>query len=141
MARRMMEIAPGHDPFPHLRLFGYAAFQPGSAELGKAGWERRIPLVGLYGSSEAQALFAFQPLGLPLDERIEPGGRPVAGADAEIRIRDVDSGELVAIGRRGAIEIRAPTLFAGYCDDAPATPAAGRADGGFRTGPLGRLRA
>ncbi len=141
MARRMMELAPGRDPFPHLRLFGYAAFQPGSAELGKAGWERRIPLVGLYGSSEAQALFAFQPLALPLEQRIEPGGRPVAGADAEIRIRDVDSGELVEIGRSGEIEIRAPSLFAGYCDDAEATAAAVRPDGFFRTGDIGRLRA
>jgi len=141
MARRMMELAPGHDPFPHLRLFGYAAFQPGSAELGKAGWERRIPLVGLYGSSEAQALFAFQPLALPLEQRIEPGGRPVAGADAEIRIRDVDSGELVEIGRSGEIEIRAPSLFAGYHDDAEATAAAVRPDGFFRTGDIGRLRA
>src|SRR6266568_671057 len=140
MARRMMELAPGHDPFPHLRLFGYAAFQPGSAELGKAGWERRIPLVGLYGSSEAQALFAFQPLALPLEQRIEPGGLPVAGADAEIRIRDVDSGELVEIGRSGEIEIRAPSLFAGYCNDPEATAAAMRPDGFFRTGDIGRLR-
>src|SRR5260370_20594817 len=141
MARRMMEIAPGHDPFPDLRLFGYAAFQPGRAELGNAGWERRIPLVGLYGSSEAQALFAFQPVGLPLDERIEPGGRPVAGADAEIRIRDVDSGELVEIGGSGEIEIRAPSLFAGYCAGAQATAAALRAEGVFRTGATAPLPA
>jgi fatty-acyl-CoA synthase len=141
MARRMMELVAGHDPFPSVRLFGYAAFQPGSAELGKAGWARRIPLVGLYGSSEAQALFAFQPLDLPLDRRIEPGGLPVAGKDAEIRVRDVDSGELVEIGRSGEIEIRAPSLFAGYCNDAEATAAAMRPDGFFRTGDIGRLRA
>jgi fatty-acyl-CoA synthase len=141
MVRRMAEIAPGHDPFPHLRLFGYAAFQPGNAELGKAGWERRIPLVGLYGSSEAQALFATQPLALPLEQRIEPGGLPVAGGEAEIRIRDVDSGEIVEIGRSGEIEIRAPSLFAGYHNDAEATAAAVRPDGFFRTGDIGRLRA
>jgi fatty-acyl-CoA synthase len=141
MARRMMELAPGHDPFPSARLFGYAAFQPGSAELGKAGWDRRIPLVGLYGSSEAQALFAYQPLALPLEQRIEPGGLPVAGPDAEIRIRDVDTGELAETGRSGEIEIRAPSLCAGYCNDAEATAAAMRPDGFFRTGDIGRLRA
>jgi len=140
MARRMMELVPGRDPFPHLRLFGYAAFQPGSAELGKAGWERRIPLVGLYGSSEAQALFAYQPLSLALEQRIEPGGLPVAGASAEIRIRDVETGEVVEAGRSGEIEIRAPSLFAGYCNDAEATAAAVRPDGFFRTGDIGRLR-
>jgi fatty-acyl-CoA synthase len=141
MARRMMERAPCRDPFPHLRLFGYAAFQPGSAELGKAGWDRRIPLVGLYGSSEAQALFAVQPLALPLEQRIEPGGMPVAGAEAEIRIRDLDGGELVEIGRSGEIEIRAPSLFAGYGNDPEATAAAMHPDGFFRTGDIGRLRA
>jgi fatty-acyl-CoA synthase len=140
MARRMMELVPGHDPFPSLRLFGYAAFQPGSAELGKTAWARRVPLVGLYGSSEAQALFAFQPPTLPIDERIEPGGLPVAGSEAEIRVRDVDSGELVESGRSGEIEIRAPSLFAGYCNDAEATVAALHADGFFRTGDIGRLR-
>jgi fatty-acyl-CoA synthase len=141
MVRRMAEIAPGHDPFPSLRLFGYAAFQPGSAELGKTCWDRRIPVAGLYGSSEVQALFAFQPLALPLEQRIEPGGLPVAGADAEIRVRDLDSGGLVDIGRSGEIEIRAPSLFAGYYEDAEATAAAVRPDGFLRTGDIGRLRA
>src|SRR5205814_4889922 len=113
--------------------------QPGSAELGKAGWNRRIPLVGLYGSSEAQALFAVQPLHLPL-QRIEPGGRPVAGPEAEIRVRDPDSGELAKPGRSGEIELRAPSLFAGYWNDAEATNAAMCPDGFFRTGDIGRLR-
>jgi fatty-acyl-CoA synthase len=77
---------------------------------------------------------------LPIDERIEPGGLPVAGSEAEIRVRDVDSGELVESGRSGEIEIRAPSLFAGYCNDAEATVAALHADGFFRTGDIGRLR-
>src|SRR5712691_9785111 len=36
---------------------------------------------------------------------------------------------------------RAPSLFAGYCNDAEATAAAMRPDGFFRTGDIGRLRA
>ena len=140
MARRMMELAPGYDPFPSLRLFGYAAFQPGSAELGKAGWERRVPLVGLYGSSEVQALFAVQSLDVALEQRIEPGGAPVAGSEAVVRVRDVTSGELLEAGRSGEIEIRAPSLFAGYHDDPEATAAAMSPDGFFRTGDVGRLR-
>jgi fatty-acyl-CoA synthase len=135
-----MQLAPGYDPFPSLRLFGYAAFQPGSAELGKAGWERRVPLVGLYGSSEVQALFAVQPLQLSLEQRIEPGGLPVAGRDAEIRIRDVGTGELAPMGASGEIEIRAPSLFAGYWNDPEASSAAMCPDGFLRTGDVGRLR-
>ncbi|HTO51159.1 MAG TPA: AMP-binding protein, partial [Burkholderiales bacterium] len=32
MYRRILELAPGHDPFPSVRLFGFAAFNPGAAD-------------------------------------------------------------------------------------------------------------
>jgi fatty-acyl-CoA synthase len=140
MARRMLEAASGPAPFPSLRVFGFAAFQPGSAELACSAWARGVPLLGLYGSSEAQALFAMQPPALPLDERIAPGGRPVS-AKADIRIRDVDSGTLLPPGLSGEIEIRAESLFAGYFGDPAATAAVMQPDGFFRTGDIGRLRA
>jgi fatty-acyl-CoA synthase len=140
MARRMLEAAPGPAPFPSLRKFGFAAFQPGSAELAREGWARGVPLLGLYGSSEVQALFAMQPVTLPLDERIEAGGRPVSTA-AAVRIRDVETGALLPPGLSGEIEIRAESLFAGYFGDPPATAAVMRPDGFFRTGDIGRLRA
>ena len=139
MYRRMMEAVPGHDPFPSARVFGYAAFQPGGAEFARAAWARRVPLVGLYGSSEVQALFSLQPLASPLDERIEGGGRP-ASPEAAVRIRDVDSGALAPVGQSGEIEIRAPSNFAGYLDNPEATANAVRADGFFRTGDIGHLR-
>jgi fatty-acyl-CoA synthase len=139
MARRMLEAAPGPAPFPSLRIFGFAAFQPGSAELARSAWARGVPLLGLYGSSEVQALFAMQPPALPLDERIAPGGRPVS-AGADIRIRDIESGALLPPGVSGEIEIRAESLFAGYFGDPAATAGVMQPDGFFRTGDIGRLR-
>lgn len=124
--RRLMEA--GDAPFPAARVFGFAAFGPGATELARKAWDRGLPLVGLYGSSEVLALFATQPRDLPLDQRIEAGGRP-ASADAEVRITD------------GEIEIRSPTNFVGYLNNAAATAAAMTADGFFRTGDIGRLRA
>jgi fatty-acyl-CoA synthase len=77
---------------------------------------------------------------MPLDQRIEPGGIP-ASPDAEVRVRELDSGRLAAPGVSGELEIRAPTNFAGYFDDADATGAAMTEDGFVRTGDIGRMRA
>lgn len=125
--RRLLEAAPGQIPFPAARVLGFAAFAPGAAELARTACARGVPLVGLYGSSEVLALFATQSRDLPLEQRIEAGGRP-ASADAEVRIRD------------GEIEIRSPTNFIGYLDNPDATAEAMTADGFFRTGDVGRLR-
>lgn len=138
--RRIAEAAPGPVPFPSARLFGFAAFQPGAAEFARRACERGVPLVGLYGSSEVQALFSLQPLAAPIEQRIEGGGRPVSGPEAEIRIRNLDTGELAPTGASGEIEIRAPTNFVGYLDNPEATAAALRPDGFFRTGDIGHLR-
>ncbi len=141
MYRRMLEAAPGRDPFPSARFFGFAAFQAGAAELAESAWQRRTPLVGLYGSSEVQALFASQKPDAPLAERIEAGGYPAAGAAAEVRVRDVDSGELLPPGESGELEIRSPGNFAGYWNDPEASAKAIDAGGFFRSGDIGRLRA
>ncbi len=137
--RRMGDAVPGNDPFPSARLFGYAAFQPGALELAREAWRRRIPLFGLYGSSEVQALFSMQRPELPLELRIEPGGLP-SSRDAEVRVRDLESGRLAAPGVSGELEIRAPTSFIGYLDDPQASAEAMSEDGFFRTGDIGRMR-
>src|SRR4029078_11208146 len=37
MYRRMLPLAPAHDPFPSARVFGYAAFNPGGEEFDRDG--------------------------------------------------------------------------------------------------------
>ena len=139
MHRLIIAQASGDVPFPSARVFGFACFHPGLIEFGQESWRRRIPVLGLYGSSEVQAFFSMQPVTQPLLRRIEAGGLP-ASEDAEVRIRDVDSGELLPPGVSGAIELRAPTNFTGYLNDAEATAKAIDKDGFFRTGDIGRLR-
>lgn len=139
--RRMLEAAPGPDPFPSARMFGFAALQPGGADFARDAHLLGLPLVGLYGSSEVHALFSVQAPDLPLDERIAGGGRPVAADQAEVRIRDTTSRALLPAGQSGEIEIRAPSNFVGYYNNPEATAKAIDADGFFRTGDVGHLRA
>lgn len=139
MYRRLREAAPGKRPFPAARIFGFAAFLPGSAEFARTSWDDGIPMLGLYGSSEVQALFAVQRADNTPAERAEGGGYP-AVPGAKVRVRDLESGRLAAPGVVGEIEIRAPGNFVGYLDEPDATAAAVDEDGFFRTGDLGRLR-
>ncbi len=141
MFRHMLEAAPDDGPpFPAARCFGYAAFDKGGLDFPLAACGRGMPLLGLYGSSEVQALFAAEDDALPVEERLRPGGRPIAGPAAQVRVRDLDSGGLAPPDVGGELEIRTPNQFLGYFGDAEATAQAITADGFFRTGDLARLR-
>ncbi|MDD1531804.1 acyl-CoA synthetase [Bradyrhizobium sp. WBOS7] len=139
MFRRILALTDAPRPFPHLELCGFAAFQPGWRELAAEAESRGLPLFGLYGSSEVQALFAIPQASDAFADRIEGGGWPMAPA-ASVRVRDTETGELAASGISGEIEISAPSRFLGYFHNPDATREAITADGFFRTGDIGRLR-
>jgi fatty-acyl-CoA synthase len=141
MFRRIIEQGQGERPFPSARVFGFACFHPGIVEYTQAAWAREIPMIGLYGSSEVQALFSLQQRALPLEERIKGGGMPAShGIGAEIRIRDIDTGQLLGPNQSGVIEVRSDTNFIGYLNNAEATARAIDAEGYFCTGDVGYLR-
>lgn len=138
MFRRMLSQTDEAKPFPHARLLGFAAFQPGWREFAVEAEARGAPLHGLYGSSEVQALFSVGPSDAPLAQRIEGGGRPVS-PQAIVRVRNLETGELAGPGQSGEIEIDAPSRFLGYYGDPQATAAATTPDNFFRTGDIGHL--
>ncbi|QQN63246.1 AMP-binding protein [Bradyrhizobium diazoefficiens] len=139
MFRRILALTDAPRPFPHLEVCGFAAFQPGWRELAAEAEARGLPLFGLYGSSEVQALFSIGRPGDAFADRIEGGGWPMS-PEAKIRVRDTETGELAAKGVSGEIEINAPSRFLGYFNNPDATRDAITADGFFRTGDIGRLR-
>jgi fatty-acyl-CoA synthase len=139
MFRRILALTDVPRPFPHLELCGFAAFQPGWRELAAEAEARGLPLYGLYGSSEVQALFSIARPGDAFADRIEGGGWPMS-PEAQVRVRDVETGELVPSGVSGEIEISAPSRFLGYFNNVEATHEAITQDGFFRTGDIGRLR-
>lgn len=130
----------GASPFPALRLCGFAAFRAGAHGVARAAVLRGLPMVGLYGSSEVFALFSLQRPDRALDERLEGGGSLV-NPDAQLRVRDADTGALLGPGEVGLLEIRSPSNFLGYLNNPDATAEALAADGFFRTGDIGLLRA
>ncbi|QPF93201.1 AMP-binding protein [Bradyrhizobium commune] len=139
MFRRILALTDAPRPFPHLEVCGFAAFQPGWRELAAEAEGRGLPLFGLYGSSEVQALFSIARPSDALADRIEGGGWPMS-PEAKVRIRDTETGELAVQGISGEIEISAPSRFLGYYNNPDATRDAITADGFFRSGDIGRLR-
>ncbi len=128
------------EPFPSLRICGYALFNPVLEDFEARTLARGVPLIGLYGMSEVGALMAMQRPEAPLADRLAGGGYPVA-PEAEVRVRHVETGELCPPGVSGEIEIRCPSLFLRYEGDPEATAAAMTEDGFLRTGDAGHMRA
>lgn len=124
----------------HARICGYASFTPGIEEKMRHIAENRVPLLGLYGASEIFAIFSTQPLNLQIEQRLQGGGLPAGGSQAELRVRNTETGELCAENEVGILEFRAPTNFIGYYRNEEATSKAIDADGYFHSNDIGYLR-
>jgi len=138
MIQSILDNSPLDQPLPNVRFVGSAAFATNYAELAARAEARGIKMVGLYGMSEVQALYALQPVELPLLERIVGGGRPIS-ARAEVRVRDPESGELLGPGQAGELELKGPSLMKEYYLNPEATAAEFTDDGFLRSGDLGEL--
>lgn len=96
-------------------------------------------ICNVYGQTESYGNCCVTPHDWPLERRAECQGPPLPGV--EIRIVDATSGETLAPGEEGLIEVRG-YLMRGYIGgSADQTAAALTDDGFFRTGDMGRMRA
>jgi fatty-acyl-CoA synthase len=66
------------------------------------------------------------------------GGKPVS-AESEVRVRDVESGELCGPGQIGLLELRGHSMMQGYFGAPDLTAEVLTEDGFFRSGDLGEL--
>ena len=140
MIARLLDATDEERPFPTIRFAGFGSFTPALHDIAARADARGLALVGLYGTSEIQALFAFQPPDADLATRATMGGRLVS-PQARVRVRDPDSGALLGHGEIGELELRGPSLMAEYVDNPEATAAAFTEDGFFRSGDLGMTHA
>lgn len=137
---QLLEERRGVDrPFPSLQLIVSANLNPAMNDVVARCAERGILGIGLYGSSELQALLAHRRRDEDPSVRGRAGG-VLASAVAKVRARGLESGGICAPGEPGELEFSAPeSQFVGYFNDDAATRAALTADGYFRSGDLGSV--
>jgi acyl-CoA synthetase (AMP-forming)/AMP-acid ligase II len=87
-----------------------------------------------YGASEVPVI-ACNPVGDPDAWRLDTPGLPPP--DVELRVADLDSGEALAPGAVGEIQVRSPSVMAGYLPVEATADAF--SDGWYRTGDVGWL--
>jgi acyl-CoA synthetase (AMP-forming)/AMP-acid ligase II len=108
---------------------------PVTESVARAVSERTgVRWLAAYGASELPVITA-NPVGDPGAWRLDSAGLPPAGV--ELRVADLDSGEVLPAGGTGEIQVRSPSVMAGYLP-AEATREA-FADGWYRTGDVGWL--
>jgi fatty-acyl-CoA synthase len=137
----MLDASTSSEDFRSVRFFGFASFSPSLGDLVERAAARGLMLVGLYGSSELNALAAAQPLAAvspdPLQKyQHQPGGRLVHPG-ARVRAWDSERGCALPHGESGELQIFSPCAMAGYLDKPDATRNSFTIDGYFCTGDLG----
>ena len=132
----LREVQDQQQPFPSLQYLGFASFAPSMDDLPERALAAGIPIAGLYGSSELQALVAGHTLDTEWQHRRAAGGT-LASPDSRVRAMDAETGQALPHGQVGQIEIKAPSIMYEYLDNPEATRKAFSDDGYFRTGDLG----
>jgi acyl-CoA synthetase (AMP-forming)/AMP-acid ligase II len=108
---------------------------PVSEHVARAVTERTgVRWLPAYGASEVPVI-AGNPVGDPESWRLDSAGLPPEGV--ELRVADLVTGEVLPSGGIGEIQVKSPSVMAGYLPEEE-TPAA-FADGWYRTGDVGWL--
>jgi long-chain acyl-CoA synthetase len=87
-----------------------------------------------YGASELPVI-TCNPVDRPDQWRLDSAGLPPDGV--ELRVADLDTGEVLPPGETGEIQVRSPSVMTGYLPEEATTEAF--ADGWYRTGDVGWL--
>jgi long-chain acyl-CoA synthetase len=87
-----------------------------------------------YGASEVPVI-AANPVERPADWRLDSAGLPPEGV--ELRVADLESGEILGPGQTGEIQVLSPSVMVGYLPDE--ATASVMVDGWYRTGDVGWL--
>jgi len=138
MVNAMLDADPRERALPLLDFAGFGSFNTDPLLTIRRAEARGVTLVGIYGMSELQALYARQPKDAPLEKRALGGGRPVS-ATGRCRVRDPESGRLLGPGGQGELELAGSSAFHAYFGNPEATAGTITPDGFVRTGDLGYL--
>lgn len=122
-----------------IKWCGFAAFTNARVDSFVENCARAgLKATGLYGMSEVQALYARQPLSADIAGRALAGGG-LTSPDAQVQVRDPDTGEPLPRGQTGELHLKGPSRMREYMDDPEATSRGIGEDGFVRSGDLGYL--
>ena len=138
MFRRILDEAVPASRIASLREGAFANFSADAKALVAQAHSLGIKLFQTFGSSEVQALMAYAPAGSG-PQRWALGGVTPSSDAIRVRVRDTDTGALVADGESGEIEIHGPNVMIEYMHNAEANARAVTDDGYVRTGDLGYI--
>jgi fatty-acyl-CoA synthase len=137
---QLLDTRSAKTVFPSIKFIVSANINPAHNDISERAARVGVKVIGLYGSSEVQALFSHCSLDWSAEGRGRPGGFP-ASASAKVRTRDPETKQLCKVDEAGELEIFAPeSRFLEYFNDPEATRSAFTEDGYFRTGDLGITR-
>jgi fatty-acyl-CoA synthase len=136
MLTGLLAVCSRPQAFPRMGPIGFASFTGNPEVLLARTAERGLTLVGLYGMSEVQALYARQPPTAAAERRALGGGLPVSPL-SRARARDPETGAILPHGQAGELELSGPSLMREYFGDPQATRETVLPDGLLRTGDLG----
>lgn len=108
---------------------------PVSESVAKVVTERTgVRWLPAYGASEVPVI-AANPVTRPDEWRLDSAGLPPTGI--QLRVADLESGDVLDSGGIGEIQVKSPSVMAGYLPDAANADAF--TDGWYRTGDVGWL--
>lgn len=132
----LLEADDRSPALPSVTCCGYGAFNMPPEEITERANARGLKLVGLYGMSEVQALFARREHTQAEEHRYLPGGKLIS-PHASVRARNPETKEILAHGESGELEFVGPSLLIKYFEDDFATEELIRKDGYLKSGDLG----
>ena len=136
MLLALLDADDRNPAMPSLICCGYGAFNLPPEEITLRARAKGLKLVGLYGMSEVQALFARQEHTQADEQRYLPGGKLISPR-ARVRARDPVSREILPHNESGELEFKGPSLLIKYFGNASATDELITEDGYLKSGDLG----
>jgi fatty-acyl-CoA synthase len=128
---QLLHVSKEPIPYPSVRIvLGVRAGQAVPAQA------RGLKLIGIYGSSEMQAVLSRQPYDAPPAHR-EIGGGRLVNATTQVRACNTETGRILPHGEQGELQFKGTSCMMGYFGNPEATAAAFTRDGFFKSGDLG----
>jgi len=136
MLLALLDADDRNPAMPSLICCGYGAFNLPPEEITLRARAKGLKLVGLYGMSEVQALFARQEHTQADEQRYLPGGKLISPR-ASVRARNPVSREILPHNESGELEFKGPSLLIKYFGNDSATDELITEDGYLKSGDLG----